>query len=207
LGSAMSAVRTRDRNAIIETLAHVVRHASQFPGLSRASAIDLVILATSWGLPLEAAKAWARSPGSAGGWTWSAASMASGHGSGVTDLNDFVSEVARRAKIQPRGTTSHVRGRKVLIPPPTQKRSKTKHRRGHVPNTPKSKAETGLETGVKRAKRNEPQPVPRPIVVSRSEPRLRGAQTPPRLLDHGPEERNPNRPAGWTTTDWINSKS
>jgi hypothetical protein len=206
LGSAMSAVRTRDRNAIIETLAHVVRHASQFPGLSRASAIDLVILATSWGLPLEAAKAWARSPGSAGGWTWSAVSMASGHGAGVVGLDEFVSEVARRAKVAAPRAKARPRGRKVLIPPPVKKVPKPK-RRGNDKLGKSKPSFSKAPTVAAVSKRIKPQPLPRPSVVSRSEPRLRGAQKPPRLLDHGPEERNPNRPAGWTTTDWINSKS
>src|SRR4051794_15398134 len=63
-----------DRQAAIAALALVVRQADQFPGLSRASVKDLTMLATTWGLTLDAAKTWATSPGAAGDWNWSAVS-------------------------------------------------------------------------------------------------------------------------------------
>jgi hypothetical protein len=169
-------------------------------GLSQASELDLVILAMSWGVPLKAARGWAKAPGAAGRWTWSVVSMACALGHGIPALAALVRDVEQRVtrKMGSPATPPRVRQREERAKgTERQRRRKQRVRRSPAPKVvipPPRKRRSTL-------------PVTSPVIVGRTEPRLRGAQLPPRLLDRAPEPQNPNRPAGWTTTDWINSKS
>lgn len=157
-------------------------------------------LAGSWGLSRPEVIAWAGAPGSAARWTPSAIAAARGLGRGVTDLDRFIIGVELAvALVLVAGPleTALRRGTPVKQP---QKPLPTRARRRTDPASASNDVNPGAHpTGQLRTKR--------PNGPSKSTPRLRGAQSPPRPLDLTPEPRHPNRPAGWTTTDWINSKS
>jgi hypothetical protein len=168
-------------------------------GISTASELDLVILARSWGVGADAAREWARKPGPAERWPWTVVSMAEDMGCGIVELVDFVRDVDRKAHSAAADTSHSPRRRRQAEK--SQRRAankKGKIRRWSKPTKmvipPPAPTRRGL-------------PPSSPVTAGRSEPRLRGAQKPPRPLDRSPEPANPNRPAGWTTTDWINSKS
>jgi hypothetical protein len=175
------------------------------PGLSVASPRDLEILALSWEVPLADARRWARRPGPVGDWPWTVVSMAEGAGQGLRALTSFLKEVEREVR--------RLSG--------AQQRSRQKgHASNHRRRTEEPKRRTSSSKGRRRVGRKQakvvisPAPTKRrglpptmPVTVGRPEPRLRGAQKPPHPLDRSPEPFHPNRPAGWTTTDWINSRS
>jgi hypothetical protein len=176
---------------IVKMLVHLRREGRG----DRATRTELMMLAMSWGAERKAAERWAAAPGSAGTWPWDALALASGVGSGLDQLERFVADVGREVE----------RTAASRPPPPDQK----PRRRDVALSLRQLKGVKPSATKKASSRRKKPRPQPAPsVVVRRSElPRLRGAQKPPRKLDLTPEEPNPNRPAGWTTTDWINSKS
>lgn len=198
-GGLVSSSSGRDRKRpaqkkIVKLLVHLRREGRR----GRATETERMMLAMSWGADQQGAKKWARSPGAAATWPWDALALASGLGSSLDDLERFVAEVDRDVEraMPRRGSRRKVQRtsrRDVTLTFKQLKGTKT----------------AGTKKSQVRRKKPKRQSVPGPVVVvRRSElPRLRGAQKPPRKLDLTPEVPNPNRPAGYSTTDWINSKS
>lgn len=162
-------------------------------GRRRMTSAQLELLARRRGLAPADAVAWAASAGAAACWPAKVLEVIGEVTGGVCELDRFVlrSELAT--------LTAGLAASKQEATTKPSARSKRRRR-----NDRRKRAVTRQRRGP------QPQVMPLVKVVDRptpTQPRLHGAQSPARPLPIVVEVDHPDRPKGWSTTDWVNSKS
>jgi hypothetical protein len=148
-------------------------------------------LALRSGLDANAARAWASWPGAAGTWSARALSLVPETVQGVCALDRWVLRCEQLVALVLLGTSPAER------PMPGRKGGA---RRPHSRVGPRPTLVKGRPQVVSKVRVVQSPPL--------TEPRLRGAQAPPKPLNQGVDESAfPDRPRGWSTSDWLGSKS
>lgn len=198
---------------------HIIRY--RLAGSSQSASVSaLHRAALRSGLRQQEAQAWARSAGAARSWPGESANLIPACGD-VVGLDRFViqceteatrmlalgpkvrEEAARLPKGQGRPQTSGSKKRRQLSTNTRSKARVQKPSADPIKRTRNARLADLVAEANKRAKRVASAQLPR-------EPRVIGARLPPvpgRLRGGEPERDHPDRPRGWETTDWINSKS